>query len=172
MIVRKILLMIRRNSMTLLGAAILASGIFYVVNNPNVFMASILSLQEKEFIMAQWRDVAYKADKGVFEVFVADKYTGDLNEFQGMIYLNPEKVDMDIVNYTGKGTIDIQVQEYGSLMIHITDLYDINTSREIISIPFSGDEGLVFLWESQGLINNKRKNFSVGNLSKFITHNK
>lgn len=53
MIVRKILLMMRRNSMTLLGAAILASGIFYVVNNPDVFMASILSLQEKEFIMEQ-----------------------------------------------------------------------------------------------------------------------
>lgn len=50
MIVKKILLMMRRNSMTLLGAAILASGIFYVVNNPDVFMTSILSLQEKQFI--------------------------------------------------------------------------------------------------------------------------
>lgn len=46
-------MMMRRNSMTLLGAAVLASGIFYVVNNPDVFTASILSLQEQEFIEEQ-----------------------------------------------------------------------------------------------------------------------
>jgi len=51
MIVKKILLMMRRNSMTLLGAAILASGIFYVIHNPDAFMASVLSLQEKNFII-------------------------------------------------------------------------------------------------------------------------
>jgi hypothetical protein len=50
MIIKKIFLMMRKNSMTLLGAAILASGIFYVVNNPNLFTASILSLQEQNFI--------------------------------------------------------------------------------------------------------------------------
>jgi hypothetical protein len=48
--IKKLFMMMKRNSMTLLGAAILASGIFYVVNNPDLFTASILSLQEQNFI--------------------------------------------------------------------------------------------------------------------------
>jgi hypothetical protein len=51
--IKKIFLMMKKNSMTLLGAAVLASGIFYVVNNPNLFISSILSLQEQEFITTQ-----------------------------------------------------------------------------------------------------------------------
>jgi len=41
----------KQNIGIILGAAILASGIFYVVNNPSLFTASILSLQEKNFIV-------------------------------------------------------------------------------------------------------------------------
>ena len=87
-----------------------------------------------------------------------------------MIYLDPKKVEMDITNYTGQGTINIQRQEDGSLTINIIDLHNINDSEDILGIPFSGDAGLVFLGESKGLIKTDRQDFSVGNLSEFNTH--
>jgi len=48
--IKKILLIIKENGLIVLGAAILASGIFYVVKSPDIFMASVLSLQEKTFV--------------------------------------------------------------------------------------------------------------------------
>lgn len=159
----------RRNSMTLLGAALLASGIFYVVNSPDSFMTSILSLQEQQFIVEKGRDVAYKTTSGSFEIFVANTHTGDIKEFSWLIYLDREKVRVDITNTTGQGTINIEEQEGGALFVYVTDMNTINGSWEIIGIPFSGDKEQIFLGESQGLIDNKRKEFSVGNLSEFTS---
>jgi hypothetical protein len=68
-----------------------------------------------------------------------------MSKFYGMIYLNPEKVQMDISKYTGQGTIDIKEGKDGSLTINITNLKDIKTSEDILGIPFSGDAGLVLL---------------------------
>jgi len=33
-----------------IGAALMAVSLFYIINNPDAFMASVLSLQEKTFI--------------------------------------------------------------------------------------------------------------------------
>lgn len=162
----------RKNSITLLGAAILASGIFYVVNNPDLFMASILSLQEKQFIVEQWWDAAYKTDNNTFEIFVAENYADNLSNFQCVIYLDPEKVEMNIDAYTGQGEISIQKQIDGNLYITVTNIKNIDINKEIVGIPFSGDARLVFLWESKGKTENKRKDFAVGNLSTFTPHSK
>ncbi|MEI6774410.1 MAG: hypothetical protein WCL18_06585 [bacterium] len=48
--IKKTLLMIKKYSLMVLAAAIIAVGVFYVINNPSFFTASVLSLQEKAFI--------------------------------------------------------------------------------------------------------------------------
>jgi hypothetical protein len=163
---------IKTNGMILGVALLLAIAIFYIKNNPDIFLASILSLQEQEYITEKWRDAAYKTENGNFEIFLDQKYTGNISKFYGMVYLNPEKVHMDIANYTGQGTINIQEGKDGSLTINITDLKDITTAQEIVGIPFTGDAGLVLLGETKGRIKNRRQKFAVGNLSKFVPHTK
>jgi hypothetical protein len=94
-----------------------------------------------------------------------------MNKFYGVIYFDPEKIQMDITNFTGQGTIDIQ-QKDGNLLINITNLKDINVREEILGIPFSGDARLLLLGESKGWINNGWQKFAVGNLSQFVPHTK
>ncbi|MEI6672797.1 MAG: hypothetical protein WCL02_05745 [bacterium] len=41
----------KQNIGIIIAAAVVAVGIFYVVKNPEIFTASVLSLQEKSFIV-------------------------------------------------------------------------------------------------------------------------
>lgn len=136
---------LRQNLAILFAAAVCALVVFYIVKNPNLFQASILSLEEKAFMNEKKRDSAYKVTSGYFEIFVAEKYKYSMQSFQGIIYIDPENVELDIQNLTGQGTFQITQTAKDSLLVSISNLGDIDTSREIIGIPFSGEQTYILL---------------------------
>lgn len=101
MIIKKILPMIRKNGMMILGAAILASGVFYVANNPDLFTASILSLQEKTFIAEKGRDIAYKTNSGYVDIFMAEKLETPAS-IDFTISFDRDTVTIDPTNLSGQ----------------------------------------------------------------------
>jgi len=167
--IKKILFMMRRNAMTLLGAALLASGIFYVVNNPNIFMASILSLQEKQFIESMWRDVAYKTSDGYVDIFLAEnKDIPTSIEFS--IIFDEDTITLDTNNITGQWTRNITNTVTDAIYILSLPWITINTDESLLMIPFSGDARDILLSEAIATIQNTTQRLSIGSLNEFSGH--
>lgn len=152
--------------MTLLGAAVLASGIFYVVNNPDVFTASILSLQEQEFIEEQWRDIAYKTNSGYLDIFLAEnKETPQQIDFT--VSFDKDTVTIDPENLSGQGTRTYSNPDENSIIITMTPT-NIIKKESLIMLPFTGESTDILL--SEALMDGKWS--SIGSLNEINMHSK
>jgi len=168
--IKKILLLMRRNSMTLLGAAVLASGIFYVVNNPNLFMSSILSLQEKEFIAEKWRDVAYKTNDGYVDIFLAETLQTPEN-INFIIDFDDDNIEINAENLSGQGTWTRTRIDKNTIHIESFPNKDIKKEESLIMLPFSGDMRDILLSEALATYpKNKKQYLSIGSLNELSGH--
>ncbi len=172
MIAKKILMIIKKNSMMVIGAAILASWIFYVVNNPDLFTASILSLQEQNFITEKWRDIAYKTNSGYVDIFLAkDKETPTQIDF--IISFDKNTVSIDPENLSGQGTRTYNNPDKESIIITSTPDQNVDKNQSIIMLPFNGALRDILLSEAVATFANKKdKNLSIWSLNDVITHSK
>jgi len=128
---------IRQNLAILFAAIVCALVIFFIVKNPGLFQASILSLEEKAFMNEKRRDAAYKTSNGALEIFVAEKHKYNTEHFQGIVYFNPDEITFDTMTLTGQGTFKITETTDDSMVITISTPDRIDTNEEIIAIPFS-----------------------------------
>ena len=152
--------------MTLLGAAVLASGIFYVVNNPDTFTASILSLQEQEFIEEKWRDIAYKTDNGYVDIFLAEnRETPQQIDFT--VSFDKDTITIDPENLSGQGTRTYNTPDENNIIITMTTT-NIIKSESLIMLPFTGENTDILL--SEALIDGKWS--SIGSLNEINVHSK
>lgn len=162
----------RRNSMTLLGAAILASGIFYVVNNPNVFTASILSLQEKEFIVQQWRDIAYKTNSGYVDIFMAEKLETPAS-LDFTVSFDKDTVTIDPQNLSGQGTRTFSNPDENSIIVQSIPGQTVDKSQSLILLPFTGDIEDILLSEAVAKLGDgTEKSLSIWSLNEISSHSK
>lgn len=140
---------LRKNLAIIFAAAVCALVIFFIVKNPGLFESSILSLGEKAFMNQQKRDIAYKTNKGPFEIFVAEKYKTTMTNFQGTIYFDANKVQLETGSLTGQGQFTIKQATNDSLLVTIKMSAKIDANSEIIGIPFSGEAKDIVLGESK-----------------------
>lgn len=164
--------MMRKNSMTLLGAAILASGIFYVVNNPNLFTASILSLQEQNFITEKWRDIAYKTNSGYVDIFIAEKWETP-KSIDFTISFDKDTISIDPQNISGQGTRTWNKPDTNTLFIQSIPSKNVDKSQSIILLPFTGEIRDILLSEAVAKLNDgNQKNLSIWSLNEITSHTK
>lgn len=161
---------LRQNLAILFTAAVCALVIFYIIKNPNLFQASILSLEEKAFMNEKHWDAAYKMSNNMLEVFVSESYKNSMKTYQGNIYYDPSKVEFLTEGLTGQWSYTIKQIDKESLLITVSSLNDITINEEIIWIPFSGDMKAIVLGESKAQTKKWRAALSIGNLNEFVTH--
>lgn len=170
MIAKRILLMMRRNSMLLLGAAIVASWIFYVVNNPDLFTASVLSLQEKQFIVEKWRDIAYKTNSWAVDIFMSEKLETPVS-IDFTVSFDKDTIMVDTSNLSGQGTRTVSSPNSNDIIIQSTLGQNIDKSQSIIILPFTGDNTDILLSEAVAKPSNGgTKDLSIGSLNEIATH--
>lgn len=170
MIAKKILLMMKKNSMTLLGAAILASWIFYVVNNPGAFTASILSLQEQNFIAEKWRDIAYKTNSWYVDIFIAENLETP-KSIDFTISFDKDTISVDPENLSGQGTRTYNNPDGNSIIITSTPSQTIDKNQSVIMLPFSGEIRDILLSEGVAkYTNGEEKNLSIWSLNDITSH--
>jgi len=158
--------------MTVLGAAILASWVFYVINNPDAFMASVLSLQEKSFIVEKWRDIAYKTNSGYVDIFMSEKLETPAN-IDFTVSFDKDTVSIDAQNISGQWTRSIDTPDDNSIIVHTTPQQNIDKSQSIIMIPFTGNYEQILLSEAVATSSNgTRKNLSIWLLNEITSHSK
>jgi len=162
--------MMRRNSMTLLGAAILASGIFYVVNNPESFTASILSLQEQEFIAEKGWDIAYKTNSGYVDIFMAEKLETPAS-IDLTISFDKDTIQIDPAIISGQGMWTFSTPDESSIIIQSLPHENIIKKESIIMLPFTGDIEDILLSEAVAKsIDGTTKGLSIGSLNGILSH--
>ena len=163
---------LRKNLAIIFAAAVCALVIFFIVKNPGLFQSSILSLGEKAFMNQEKRDVAYKTNKWPFEIFVAEKYKTNMTNFEGTIYFDANKVQLETGNLTGQGQFSIKQVTKDSLLVTIKMANKIDVNSEIIGIPFSGEAKDIVLGESRIKTKKWWLSVTVGNLNNFVAHSK
>jgi len=170
MIAKKILLIMRRNGMLLLGAAIVASWIFYVVNNPDIFTASVLSLQEKQFIVEKWRDIAYKTNSWAVDIFMSEELETPAS-IDFTISFDKDAIIVDTQNLSGQGTRVVNNPNSNDIVIQSTPGQNVDKSQSIIILPFTGDNTDILLSEAVAkLSNGETKDLSIGSLNEITSH--
>lgn len=145
----------------------MASWIFYVVNNPESFTASILSLQEQNFITEKWRDIAYKTNSGYVDIFMRENMETPKN-IEFTISFDKDTVTVDPQNSSGQGTRTISNPDENSIIIESIPGEIVDKSQSLIMLPFSGEQKDILL--SEAVINENW--LSIWSLNEITTHTK
>ena len=155
--------------MLVIWAAIVAVWIFYVVNNPEVFMTSVLSLQEKQFIADKWRDIAYKTNSWAVDIFMSEKLeTPESIDFT--VSFNKDTIAIDPQNLSGQGTWTTN-QNSNDLTIKSIPGTNIDKSKSLVVLPFTGNTADILLSEAVArLANGRTMNLSIWSLNKITSH--
>ncbi|MEI7563145.1 MAG: hypothetical protein WCJ39_05795 [bacterium] len=128
---------IRKNTAILIASFLCALAIFSITKNPNLFLSSVLSIKEQQLITTKNRDAAYKTQSGILEIFLAPQYTNNFQNIETTLYFKKGFTDPQIHNLSGKGMLNYQEIGDGEIKITLQNMSQIDTSQEIISIPFS-----------------------------------
>ena len=164
--------MIKKNSLIVLAAAIIAVGVFYVVNNPSFFTASILSLQEKAFITEKWRDIAYKTTSGYVDIFISENLEMP-QSVDFTLSFDKDIVNIDAQNISGQWTRTVNNPDDTSVVIQSIPGANVDKSQSIILLPFTWDSKNILLSEAVAkLSDSKEKSLSIGSLNEITSHGK
>jgi hypothetical protein len=160
----------KQNIGIIIGAAVVALWTFYIVNNPNAFMTSVLSLQETTFIAEKWRDIAYKTNSWYIDVFMSEKLetpkTIDLT-----ISFDKNSITIDTKNLSGQWTRSIDTPDEETIVVHTNPQSNIDKNQSMILIPFTGNYKQILVSEAVAISNNNiRKNLSIWLLNETTSH--
>ena len=161
---KKLLNIIKKNSIILFAAAILATSIFYIIKNPNLFTASILSLQEQNFITEAWRDVAYKTNEGYVDIFLAEQKETP-KQINFTINFNKESIIIEPENLSGQGSWTYTKTD-NEIIIQSTPNTNIDKTQSLLMLPFTGATYDILLSEATS----NKKDLSIGSLNKLSWH--
>ena len=150
----------------------MAVSLFYVINNPEVFMTSVLSLQEKTFIIDNWRDIAYKTNSWAVDVFMSQQLNTPAH-IDFTISLDPESIHLDTQNSSGQGIRTLDTSDKNNIAIQIAPSENIDKNQSIFVLPFSGENKNILLSEAVATFaNGQEKNLSIWSLNQVISHTK
>ena len=85
---------LKTNIIILILAAICAVVLFYFTENPGLFSASVISLQESEKMKENNWDIAYKNDSQILDVFLSDSLQDVSNITISIIY-DPQNAEIN-----------------------------------------------------------------------------
>lgn len=166
---KKIFWSVKENIAIIIGAAFVAFGVFFVSQNPGFFTASILSLQEKNFIIEKWRDIAYKTNSWYVDIFMSEKLeTPESIDFT--ISFDKDTVSLDSLNLSGQGTRIASSPDNGSILIHSIPSKIIDKSQSLIMLPFTGNIEDILLSEAVATTANTNQDLSIWSLNEIISH--
>lgn len=162
----------KENIAVVIAGAIIAIGVFYVVKNPGLFTASVLSLQEKAFIIEKWRDIAYKTESGYVDIFMSEKIATPA-KIDFTVSFDKENITIDPQNLSGQATRTIEHPDESNIIIHAVPNQTIDKSKSLVLLPFSGNKEDILVSEAVAKLNDGTdKNLSIGSINITTSHSK
>ncbi len=162
----------KQNIKIILGAACVAIGIFYISHNPQMFSASILSLQQQSFIQQKWRDIAYKTNSWYIDIFLSQQQEIPTQVTFTLIF-DDTTVSVDTQNITGQADRTTQRIDDQTLRITTIPSATIDNIQSLIMIPFTGGQKDILVSEAiASSKDNKHQRLSIGSLNEITNHTK
>lgn len=148
----------------------MATSIFYVIKNPDIFTASVLSLQEKSFITQKWRDIAYKNTGWLIDIFIWEQIEPPV-DISFTIIFDKDNVTIDAEQISGQGTRTFSTPDQNSIIIHEKISQNTDKNQSIIMLPFTGENKNILLSEAVAkFYDGQEKNLSIGTLNEITSH--
>lgn len=149
--------------------ALLWWGLFILSSETWLLTASVLDLAEMEQIQKSGRDIAYKHQDQLFEVFASQKLK-DSESLHIQLLYNPDKLSLDLSSLNG--TVLDQKHSTWELSLTLTQYQQIPLDQNLFQIAYSGEDKEILLGESYVLLSNgEKKALKVWNLSLFNLNN-
>lgn len=159
------------NFKILVWALFIAFAIFYISKNPSIFQASVLSLQEIQIIQDQWRDIAYKNQTGLLDIFLSSGVQS-LSSLDFSLVFDPA-TEIQAQNLSWQWQISITNIWSWFADFHITDLQNIDYSQSILLVSFTGTNAnnyLIIEKATASLTDSTQKDLSIWNLWEKLSH--
>jgi len=151
----------RTNAMIFLVAVLLSVVLFYFTENPNLFSASILSLQDSETMKANSWDIWYKNESKILDVFLAE-WIKDINFVSLSVIYDEQDVFFDLQKIDSQTKYEVLSNEWWILVLKFTDFSNYNYQKSLFELPFNGKLPSILLseWAIMSL-NWENKNLSI-----------
>jgi len=134
----KIITSLSKHVLIIVIGALLALILALISYSSKDFSASVLLLQERQFIQQSHWDAAYKKIDQQLELFITSQLQ-DLDQLFVSVLFSPNDVEIDILEITSPYTWNL-IEEYrGHILLDISAFATGNVDEGIILIPFSGE---------------------------------
>jgi len=150
-----------------LFAGIFSLAIIFLVKHPDLLQASVLNATEISLIKNNQRDIAYKQNENLLDIF----FSNSVSKFPITIVLNhSNEVLFDMQNISWQCPFTIFDSNQETTVISI-DCLTFDYNQSILLIPFNWKTQDVLVEEAY-YINWNKKNLSIGNISIQTEHSK
>lgn len=155
------------NIVILLAAVLLSVALLYATKNPDLFSASILSLQDAETIKAKSRDIWYKNEWNILDTFISQELK-DISSITFSVIYDYENIALDLTSIDAQTKYEILSDDEWGIVIKFTNFswidYDYNQS--LFELPFDWQDHAVLISEGKvNLLNGDNKYLSIWSLN-------
>lgn len=158
---------IRTNILIFLISIITAFAFFYMNNNYNWFQASVLGLADRETIENNKRDIGYKNEKNVVDVFVSSDIKDQIQRMTLSIIYDSEEIELEIDKAEAQTKYEILTNTEGSLILVLTDFTNIDTDKSLYILPFKWDNPNILISEWSLLLSDgQKRSLAIGSLNQ------
>jgi len=143
--------------------------LFLVVQNPEFLSGSVISLQEQQTMKDNNRDLWYKNDKNVLDVFL-DERVNDLDYLTLSIIYDPDSVSFDLENFDSQTEYKILSNEEWNLLIQFSNFAgnSFDHKNSLFMLNFDGKEPNILVSEATAyLFSGTNKLLSIGSLNPY-----
>lgn len=160
---------IMHNLKLLLIAVVLSLSCVYIIKHPELFVSSILNLQEIQEVETKQWDIAYKTDNQILDIFLPLTWT-----HQGQIDLtiayDDSKISMDFSKAVSQKPYTLTNQQSWSFTLHFVEVSSIDPHQSLFYVPFSWDSQAPLIEDAKSIVDNKQAWLSIWKLSPTIIH--
>ena len=145
---------LRTNIIILFLALILAIVLFYFTENPWFFSASIISLQDAEKMKENNRDIWYKNDSNMLDVFISEEVK-DISNLTISIIYDPDNTEINPENLVLQDNLqtDIISEAPWVLVLKITDFtWWFDYQNSLFELPFTASDDIYNALVSEAVV--------------------
>lgn len=147
---------------------LLGRGLFQLAQQWGLMTASVLDITEISQIKDSGRDIAYKAEDQIFELFWSEKLPTQW-KLKLQLQYNPEKISLKSDSLSGY--LESWTTNTGTMDIVLANYKNNPLNQHLFEIHFEGEEGQVVVAEAHFLDSNGVKHWlSIGNLWEHHHH--
>ncbi len=145
---------LRTNIIILFLALILAIVLFYFTENPWFFSASIISLQDAEKMKENNRDIWYKNDSNMLDVFISEEVK-DISNLTISIIYDPDNTEINPENLVLQDNLqtDTISEAPWVLVLKITDFtWWFDYQNSLFELPFTASDDIYNALVSEAVV--------------------